>query len=410
MDYKEILSHLEYDFVEQEVPVSKIVIDRELYPRTQLDTEVCEKYATALTLGEIFPEIVLTKDYVLIDGYHRLEATKKVGKDKIRALVLTQDIIDSERFVLAVELNLRHGKAFTDIDHEKIITISSQKNIAEDEENVPVMSKLFANFINIQDFSVFENFMDEDVDETEEDVDENDNVDQEENEIDLPDVVNLDDIDVPHEEEETEKETEEEEDIEMSEEEIEKEAERIIQKFNKEIEQESNISYFKIDRNEIDNINDNEKNELLNKGKTLTGALLEDLKNISVPPSNFEEIKSNLDDDSYELLANEQKEIVEVQEKIKILFNAWETQTIKLGKKLYDAAKDSPEFSENICYLALGHILSLIREIMVNRLEKISYSDFEFLLNSILKISINSSISSENIRIIEGIKNSLKVA
>jgi ParB-like chromosome segregation protein Spo0J len=57
------------------------------------------------------PPITVTRDMVLVDGFHRLEAAKRRGDEKIRVTV--QDVTEDEAMALAAKLNISHGKRLT---------------------------------------------------------------------------------------------------------------------------------------------------------------------------------------------------------------------------------------------------------------------------------------------------------
>jgi len=96
-----------------EVPVAKIEVIQGLLPRIYTHTieEKVQEYQEAMAEGQEFPPItVWDKDghYWLIDGMHRLIATKRLGKDTIRAEVV--ELADElEARILAIEKNASHG-------------------------------------------------------------------------------------------------------------------------------------------------------------------------------------------------------------------------------------------------------------------------------------------------------------
>lgn len=88
------------------VAIDSIVFDKDLYPRQKRDDEVVNSYRDAI---DELPPIVLSKNFVLIDGFHRLIAFKLEGKKEIPAEIL--DITDRNEILLeAIRRNVKHGK------------------------------------------------------------------------------------------------------------------------------------------------------------------------------------------------------------------------------------------------------------------------------------------------------------
>jgi len=87
------------------VRVDKVQIAREFYPRADWDNETVNSYM--LNLDKL-PPIVLTRDYVLVDGYHRLLAHRTAGKTEIKARFI--DIPKDRVLWEATRLNAAHGR------------------------------------------------------------------------------------------------------------------------------------------------------------------------------------------------------------------------------------------------------------------------------------------------------------
>ena len=86
--------------------ISDIKINDEIYPRESFDTETVKRYREAMAAGAKFPPLVITSDNHLLDGRHRLEAYKLVGKTEVEVKIENPD----DPATRAVELNLQHGK------------------------------------------------------------------------------------------------------------------------------------------------------------------------------------------------------------------------------------------------------------------------------------------------------------
>jgi len=97
-----------------EVPAAKIEVIQGLLPRLYTHTieEKVQEYQEAIAEGQEFPPITVWDKgngiYWLIDGMHRLLASKRLGKETIKAEVM--ELADElEARILAIEKNASHG-------------------------------------------------------------------------------------------------------------------------------------------------------------------------------------------------------------------------------------------------------------------------------------------------------------
>ena len=66
-----------------EIPLSKIVQDKDIYPRFQVDPDRINLFSELLECETKFPPLKVVKEngsYVLLDGFHRMEAYKRTGR------------------------------------------------------------------------------------------------------------------------------------------------------------------------------------------------------------------------------------------------------------------------------------------------------------------------------------------
>jgi len=94
-----------------EVQISKIEVIRGLLPRIYTHEEKVQEYQEAMAEGQEFPPITVWDKgghYWLIDGMHRLLASKRLGKDTIKAEVVELEN-ELEARLLAIEKNASHG-------------------------------------------------------------------------------------------------------------------------------------------------------------------------------------------------------------------------------------------------------------------------------------------------------------
>ncbi len=90
------------------VRIDDIVFRQEYYPRSESDRSVIVSYV--MSVDEL-PPIVVNRNMVLIDGFHRMAAYRQVGRTEIPAEVV--DIPDDRVFEEAVRLNSRHGRGLS---------------------------------------------------------------------------------------------------------------------------------------------------------------------------------------------------------------------------------------------------------------------------------------------------------
>lgn len=88
------------------VPIDDIKFIKELYPRFELDNYTINQYRQSI---DQLPPILISRNKILIDGYHRIQAYKLEERIEIEAEVL--DIEDEKGILLeAIRRNSTHGK------------------------------------------------------------------------------------------------------------------------------------------------------------------------------------------------------------------------------------------------------------------------------------------------------------
>jgi hypothetical protein len=101
------------DFVT--LDTADIAFNENLYPRISHKPALVQKYAETITL---LPPIEVNQDNVLIDGWHRWTAHKKLEIKKIKAVV-THTQSDAEVFELAIKRNALHGDQLSQDDKRR---------------------------------------------------------------------------------------------------------------------------------------------------------------------------------------------------------------------------------------------------------------------------------------------------
>jgi transposase len=95
--------------------VSAIRFVKELYPRIKPNDEAIERYRDAL---EKLPPIVVARDGVLVDGYHRWQAHVREGVETIQAEDLG-NLSDAEIMREAIVRNASHGQQLSRADKKR---------------------------------------------------------------------------------------------------------------------------------------------------------------------------------------------------------------------------------------------------------------------------------------------------
>jgi len=131
--------------------VNEVFVDEELYPRVQPFYLTISEYKQSMLSGTKFPPITLAlfhNKLVLVDGRHRLEATKKLKKETIEAEIFAG--WDKKKiYVEAVIRNNHHGQKLSPFEKRRAVLKLREMNINDSE---------IAKLIQIPE-SVLENFV-----------------------------------------------------------------------------------------------------------------------------------------------------------------------------------------------------------------------------------------------------------
>jgi len=100
------------------VSIDEIKFIKDLYPRFELDNETVNTYRNAI---DKLPPITISKNKILIDGYHRLTAYRLEGRKEIEAEIFDSENED-EIFMEAIKANTKHGKQ---------LSIKEKRNLAK---------------------------------------------------------------------------------------------------------------------------------------------------------------------------------------------------------------------------------------------------------------------------------------
>lgn len=108
--------------VGDELPIARISTNGGTQARAGLNSETVAEYTQAMQDGAIFPLIVVFydgTDHWLADGFHRVEAARRIGEEKIRADVRQGD--KRAAVLWAVGANATHGLRRTTEDKRRAI-------------------------------------------------------------------------------------------------------------------------------------------------------------------------------------------------------------------------------------------------------------------------------------------------
>jgi hypothetical protein len=103
--------------------IKEIRIDGGTQPRMRIEELVVTEYAEDMTAGVVFPPVEVYhdgSDYWLTDGFHRVLAAGRVGKETIEAIVHRGTREDAQWAALGA--NKAHGLRRTNADKQKAVT------------------------------------------------------------------------------------------------------------------------------------------------------------------------------------------------------------------------------------------------------------------------------------------------
>lgn len=95
-----------------EVPLSEIIYREDLYPRIKSNPQVIQRYADNI---EVLPPIEVNQNNILIDGFHRWTAHRKVEAVTIN-VAITETKSEAELYGLAIKRNANHGLQLSEAD------------------------------------------------------------------------------------------------------------------------------------------------------------------------------------------------------------------------------------------------------------------------------------------------------
>jgi hypothetical protein len=115
------------------IPVGSVRYVKELYPRLKPIDDVIERYRDSL---ENLPPIVVARDGVLVDGYHRWQAHVREGRETIQAENLG-NLTEAEIVRESIERNAKHGQQLSRDDKKRMAVKLWPQFIDLGDETVP---------------------------------------------------------------------------------------------------------------------------------------------------------------------------------------------------------------------------------------------------------------------------------
>lgn len=109
-------TRLERELVPVQIRCSEVRFVKELYPRLKPHDDVVERYRDAL---DQLPPIVVARDGILVDGYHRWQAHVREGRHEINAENLG-NLSDAEIVRESIKRNASHGQQLDRKDKQRM--------------------------------------------------------------------------------------------------------------------------------------------------------------------------------------------------------------------------------------------------------------------------------------------------
>jgi len=112
--------------LKMKVKIEDIKFVKELYPRFELDNYTVNQYRQSI---DSLPPILISKNYVLVDGYHRLVAHRIEGLAEIEVEFFDSED-EAEIFLEAIRRNSIHGKQLSIEEKKRLAPILFKKGIS----------------------------------------------------------------------------------------------------------------------------------------------------------------------------------------------------------------------------------------------------------------------------------------
>ena len=106
----------------QKIKIETLVLDYNIYPRTEVDSVVVTDLVSAMEAGVVLPPILVDEESnKVVDGFHRVTGYKRAKIDEIEVIYKTYES-DADLYLDAVACNAKHGRKLSRYDQIRIIT------------------------------------------------------------------------------------------------------------------------------------------------------------------------------------------------------------------------------------------------------------------------------------------------
>ncbi len=116
--------------------LEELTMDKKYYPRISTSWRIAYVYSEAMKTGAKFPPIVVAKwqnKNIVVDGWHRVQATKLAKKDYIDAVIIhIKD--EKDLWLHAIRYNADHGKPYT--VQEKVRLIDKMQKLGFPDKEI----------------------------------------------------------------------------------------------------------------------------------------------------------------------------------------------------------------------------------------------------------------------------------
>ena len=130
---------------------SNLIRTQGMQVRAQMSEEVTQEYADAMSSGAKFPSVIVFFDgenYWLADGFHRMEACKRAGFNKVKAEVYQGNRMDALKFAFGA--NKTHGMRMSNEDKRQAVLVAYENRVALGLGEVP-SARAIAEIVGVSD-------------------------------------------------------------------------------------------------------------------------------------------------------------------------------------------------------------------------------------------------------------------
>lgn len=119
----------------RKLTVSELILDYDLYPRHQIDSQHASHIAEAIRAGSKMPPVVIDKvSKKVVDGFHRVTAHKRLHGPNAEVEVLEKSYKhEGALFRDAIKYNANHGRMLTTYDRTRCILFAKNLNITMEQ-------------------------------------------------------------------------------------------------------------------------------------------------------------------------------------------------------------------------------------------------------------------------------------